>query len=126
VILGLDALGSRALADAPGLAPVAPSGPPACLLTVRLTWPDGDPVVGAVVDVTPIRSAFSGWLGLDVAVSVTTGETGTATVTVPAAGLDFAYRVRATFDGLQMLDVETQAPEGAAYVAGVARATEMH
>jgi hypothetical protein len=126
MILGLEPLGALALGDVPDLAPGAPSGPPVCLMTVRLAWPDGEPVVGAAVSVTPVQDRFTGWIGLDVAASVTTGDTGEATATVPAAGLDFAYRVVAVFDGLDVLDVEVQAPEGAVYVSQVAQATGMH
>lgn len=124
MMLGGASLASLALADAPLAAPV-PVTVALCYLTVRLVWPDGEPVVGARVTVTPLQSVFSGWIGVAMEDEALSDANGRASFTVTAT-TDYGYRIIAAFDGLRILDVEVQAPEGTASVDHVAQASQLH
>ena len=127
MLLGAEALCSRALAAAPLYAEAVPAGPTLCVLSVALRRPDGSAVVGATVRAEPLLRFIGGWYVADLALSTTTNAAGVASMTLVAGGAGvFAWRVRA-FDGADLLlDREAETPAGVAVLRAVARVPRLH
>lgn len=127
MLLGAEALGRRALADAPRYSVLLAAGPALCELRVALFDAAGAPVVGATVEAAPLRRFIGGWYVGDLTVSTTTDTAGAASLRLVAAGAGvFAWRVRA-FDGADLLlDREAETPAGVAVLRAVARVPRVH